>query len=166
MRALRRLSGAFDASVARVDMGPGIQANPRWIAVILTQSWLLLLARTALVSAYVIGGLAKLLNFHAAVLEQEHFGLHPGWLWAMLAIAVELGGSACVIANRFVWLGAGGLGALTAVAMFVANDFWNLTGDAHFLALNAFFEHLGLIAALVMATCLAGVKSSSGSAGV
>jgi uncharacterized membrane protein YphA (DoxX/SURF4 family) len=117
------------------------------------------------VSAYVIGGVAKLANFHAAVLEQEHFGLHPGWLWAALAIIVELGGSACVIFNRFVWLGAGGLGALTAVAMFVANDFWSLSGDPHFSALNAFFEHLGLIAALVMATRVAGIKHSSGHAG-
>jgi hypothetical protein len=49
--------------------------------------------------------------------------------------------------------------------MFVANDFWNLTGDGHVFALNAFFEHLGLIAALVMATCVAGIKHSSGHAG-
>ena len=141
------------------------QGNPHWIAALLAQRWLPLLTRTALVSAYVIGGVAKLTNFHAAVLEQAHFGLHPGWLWAALAIVVELGGSACVIFGRFVWLGAGALGALTAVAMFVANDFWNLTGDAHFFALNAFFEHLGLIAALVMATRVAGIKHSSGHAG-
>jgi uncharacterized membrane protein YphA (DoxX/SURF4 family) len=146
-------------------MSAGAQGNPRWIAAILAQSWLLLLVRTALVSAYVIGGLAKLAHFHAAVLEQEHFGLHPGWLWATFAIVVELGGSVCVIANRLVWLGAGGLGALTAVAMLVANDFWNLEGDAHFMALNSFFEHLGLIAALVMATCLADLKPSAGHAG-
>lgn len=146
-------------------MSAHAQGNPHWIAVLLAQRWVPLVARTALVSAYVIGGLAKLTNFHAAVLEQAHFGLHPGWLWAVLAIIVELGGSACVIFGRFVWLGAGALGALTAVAMFVANDFWNLTGNAHFFALNAFFEHLGLIAALVMATCVSGIKHSSGHAG-
>jgi uncharacterized membrane protein YphA (DoxX/SURF4 family) len=146
-------------------MSTHAQGNPHWIAALLAQPWLPLAARAALVSAYVIGGVAKLMNFHAAVLEQEHFGLHPGWLWAALAIVVELGGSACVIANRFLWLGAGGLGALTAVAMFVANDFWNMTGDAHFFALNAFFEHLGLIAALVMATCIVGIKQSPGSSG-
>lgn len=146
-------------------MSTHAQGNPHWITVLLAQRWVPLVARTALVSAYVIGGLAKLTNFHAAVLEQAHFGLHPGWLWAVLAIIVELGGSACVIFGRFVWLGAGALGALTAVAMFVANDFWNLTGNAHFFALNAFFEHLGLIAALVMATCVSGIKHSSGHAG-
>ncbi|KAA1016206.1 DoxX family protein [Paraburkholderia panacisoli] len=146
-------------------MSTHAQGNPPWIAALLAPRWLPLVARVALVSAYLIGGVAKLANFHAAVHEQAHFGLHPGWLWAALAIVVELGGSACVTFSRFVWLGAGALGALTAVAMFVANDFWNLTGDAHFFALNAFFEHLGLIAALVMATRLAGVKHSSGHAG-
>ena len=146
-------------------MSTHAQGNPHWIAALLAQRWLPPVARAALVSAYVTGGLAKLANFHAAVLEQAHFGLHPGWLWAALAIVVELGGSACVIFSRFVWLGAGALGALTAVAMFVANDFWNLTGDAHFFALNAFFEHLGLIAALAMATCVAGINHSSGRAG-
>lgn len=146
-------------------MSTHAQGNPHWIAALLARRWLPLVARTALVSAYLIGGVAKLANFHAAVLEQEHFGLQPGWLWAVLAIVVELGGSACVIANRFLWLGAGGLGALTAIAMLVANDFWNMTGDAHFFALNAFFEHLGLIAALVMATYIAGIKQSSGGAG-
>ncbi|BCG02692.1 hypothetical protein PPGU19_072600 (plasmid) [Paraburkholderia sp. PGU19] len=147
-------------------MSTHAQGNPHWIAALLDQPWLPPMARTALVSAYLIGGVTKLANFHAAVHEQAHFGLHPGWLWAALAIVVELGGSACVIFSRFVWLGAGALGALTAVAMFVANDFWNLTGDAHFFALNAFFEHLGLIAALVMATCVAGIKHSSGHAGL
>jgi uncharacterized membrane protein YphA (DoxX/SURF4 family) len=132
--------------------------TPRWIATLLAQAWLRLLVRTALVSAYVIGGFAKLANFHHAVLEQEQFGLHPGWLWAVLSIVVELGGSACVIANRMVWLGAGGLGTLTAVAMYVADDFWKLTGHAHFTTLNVFFEHLGLIAGLVVVTCLAGRK--------
>jgi uncharacterized membrane protein YphA (DoxX/SURF4 family) len=146
-------------------MSTHAQGNPHWIAALLAPRWLPIVIRAALVSAYVIGGVAKLANFHAAVLEQKHFGLHPGWLWAALAIIVELGGSACVIVNCFVWLGAGGLGALTAVAMFVANDFWNLTGDAYFFALNGFFEHLGLIAALVLATRVAGITHPSGDAG-
>ena len=78
------------------------------------------------------------------------FGLRPGWLWAALAIAVEIGGSALVVAGRWVWLGAGGLGVLTAVAMLAANNFWALSGHDRFMALNSFFEHLGLIAGLVL----------------
>ena len=108
----------------------------------------------ALVSAFLIGGIQKLIDFPAAVAEQAHFGLQPAWLWAAAAIVVELGGSALVIFGRWVWLGAGGLGVLTAVAMLTANDFWAKTGDDRFMAINAFFEHLGLIAGLVLISLL------------
>ena len=124
--------------------------TPRWVWTILASPWIWTAARVALVSAFLIGGLTKLSDFSAAIAEQEHFGLHPGWLWAALAIVVELGGSALVMLGRLVWLGAGGLGVLTAVAMLTANDFWHLTGHDRFMALNAFFEHFGLIAGLVI----------------
>ncbi|RQR77294.1 hypothetical protein DIE11_20045 [Burkholderia sp. Bp9012] len=55
--------------------------------------------------------------------------------------------------------------AITAgrfVAMFVANDFWNRSGAEHFMALNSFFEHLGLIAALVLETVLADARQPAG----
>lgn len=135
-----------------------MQDNPSWVASLLGQRWVLPLLRVALVSAYVVGGVNKLMDFHGAILEQEHFGLRPGAIWAAIAIAVEIGGSLCVVFNRFVWLGAGGLGALTAVAMLVANDFWNRTGAQHFIALNSFFEHLGLLSALLMAVWISNLK--------
>jgi uncharacterized membrane protein YphA (DoxX/SURF4 family) len=124
--------------------------TPRWIDAILSWPWLLPISRAALVSAFMIGGIQKLVDFPAAVAEQAHFGLQPAWLWAAAAIVVELGGSALVILGRFVWLGAGGLGVLTAVAVFTANSFWTMEGRDCFMALNAFFEHLGLIAGLVL----------------
>lgn len=128
--------------------------SPAWVRALLAQPWVGPLVRLALVSAYLIGGIDKALHFRAAVAEQAHFGLHPAALWAALAVAVEIGGSLCVVLRRFTWLGAGGLGMLTVVAMLVANDFWHQTGVARFMALNSFFEHLGLIAALVLVTLL------------
>ncbi|NTX31576.1 DoxX family protein [Burkholderia pyrrocinia] len=136
--------------------------NPAWVHALLAQPWVLPLVRLALVSAYLIGGVAKALDFDGAVAEQAHFGLHPAALWAALAIAVEIAGSLCVVFRRFTWLGAGSLGMLTLVAMAVANDFWNRSGADHFMALNSFFEHLGLIAALVLATLLADAKHTAG----
>ena len=124
--------------------------TPHWVAELLLIPWTWRLARLGLVSAYLIGGVTKLVDLPAAIAEQEHFGLQPGWLWASLAIIVELVGSALVISGRVVWLGAGALGVLTAVAMCVANDFWSMTGHDRVMALNAFFEHLGLIAGLVL----------------
>jgi uncharacterized membrane protein YphA (DoxX/SURF4 family) len=129
--------------------------TPRAIAITLAWPGLWPAIRVALVSAFVIGGFTKLLDFAGAIAEQEHFGLRPGWLWAALAIGVEIGGSALVIAGRWVWFGAGGLGVLTAVAMLAANNFWALSGNDRFMALNAFFEHLGLIAGLVLVSVYA-----------
>lgn len=129
--------------------------TPRLIRGILGWPWLWPLVRLALVSAFLIGGVTKLLDFTGAIAEQEHFGLRPGWLWASLAIIVELGGSALVLAGRWVWFGAGGLGVLTAVAMLTANNFWALDGHPRFMALNAFFEHLGLIAGLILVAMIA-----------
>jgi uncharacterized membrane protein YphA (DoxX/SURF4 family) len=127
---------------------------PRWIAAILSLPWLLPISRAALASAFLIGGIQKLIDFPAAVAEQAHFGLQPAWLWAAAAIVVELGGSVLVIFGRWVWLGAGGLGVLTAVAMLTANDFWAKIGHDRFIAVNDFFEHLGLIAGLVLVSVL------------
>jgi uncharacterized membrane protein YphA (DoxX/SURF4 family) len=124
--------------------------TPRWIGAILSWTWLLPVARIALTSAFFIGGIQKLVDFPAAVAEQAHFGLQPAWLWAAAAIIVELAGSLLVIFGRWVWLGAGALGVLTAVAMLTANNFWALTGHDRFIALNAFFEHVGLIAGFVL----------------
>jgi uncharacterized membrane protein YphA (DoxX/SURF4 family) len=128
--------------------------TPGWISAILSWPWLLPISRVALVSAFVIGGIQKLVDFPGAVAEQAHFGLQPAWLWASAAILVELGGSALLIIGRWLWLGAGGLGVLTAIAMLAANDFWAQTGHDRFLAVNAFFEHLGLIAGLVLVSIL------------
>jgi len=129
--------------------------TPRWIAAVLSWPWLLRVARIGLTSAYLIGGVQKLVDFPGAVAEQAHFGLQPAWLWATAAIIVELGGSALVIFRRWVGLGAGGLGVLTAVAMLTADNFWAMTGHDRFMALNAFFEHLGLIAGLVLVSVMA-----------
>jgi uncharacterized membrane protein YphA (DoxX/SURF4 family) len=137
--------------------------TPRWISATLSMPALLRIARIALVSAFLIGGIQKLADFPAAVAEQAHFGLEPAWLWAIAAIVVELGGSALVIVGHWVWLGAGGLGVLTVVSMLVANNFWALTGHDRFMATNAFFEHLGLIAGLVLITALSLREQQRGS---
>jgi uncharacterized membrane protein YphA (DoxX/SURF4 family) len=129
--------------------------DPSWVDAILHWRWTWLAARLALTSAYLLGGLTKLSDFSAAIAEQDHFGLHPGWLWASLSILVELGGSVLVLSGFLVWLGAGGLGVLTAVAMVVANNFWAMSGHARLQGANAFFEHLGLIGGFVLVALVA-----------
>jgi uncharacterized membrane protein YphA (DoxX/SURF4 family) len=118
---------------------------------ILDWRWTAMLARLALVSAYLLGGIFKLGNWPAAVAEQAHFGLHPAALWAALTIAVELIGPILILSGRFVWLGAGMLGVFTLLAAITGNAFWAMPpGQARFMATNAFFEHLGLIGGFVL----------------
>jgi uncharacterized membrane protein YphA (DoxX/SURF4 family) len=132
-----------------------LKDDPSWVDDILEWPWTWFVARVGLTSAYLLGGIVKLSDFGAAVAEQEHFGLHPGPLWAGMAITVELICPILIISGRLVWLGAGALGVLTAVAIFAADRFWLLQGQARFEATNTFFEHIGLIAGLVMAALLA-----------
>jgi uncharacterized membrane protein YphA (DoxX/SURF4 family) len=134
---------------------PGFEGDPHWVDAILDWRGTWLAVRLALSSAYVLGGITKLVNFSGAVAEQEHLGLTPGWLWASLSNLVELLGSTLVISGRLVWLGAGALGVLTAVATLSANRFWIMDGEARFIAINAFFEHVGLIAGFVMVALIA-----------
>ena len=135
--------------------------TPRWIGAILGWPGLAPICRAALVSAFLIGGIQKLIDFSGATAEQAHFGLQPAWLWAAAAVVVEIGGSLLVIFGRWVWLGAGGLGVLTAIAMGTANNFWALTGHDRFVAVNTFFEHLGLIAGLVLVCVLSEAQPAS-----
>ena len=138
--------------------------TPPWIAAILSWPWFLPVARIALTSAFLIGGLQKLFDFPGAVAEQAHFGLQPAWLWAVAAIIVEVAGSLLVIFGRWMWLGAGGLAVLTAVAMLTANNFWTMTGHDRFVALNTFFEHLGLIAGFALVSVMAVQRPQSSTA--
>lgn len=130
-------------------------SNPRFVDAILDWRWTWFLARLALVSAYILGGVVKLANFPAAVAEQAHFGMQPPALWAVLTIAVELIGSALVLSRRLVWLGAGMLGVFTGLAAITANAFWTMEGQERFAATNAFFEHIGLIGGFVLAALVA-----------
>lgn len=117
-------------------------------------------ARLALVSAYLIGGVTKLGNWPSAVAEQVHFGVHPPEVTAALTIVIEIVGSALILSGRLVWLGAGAMGIFTLLTAFIASPFWTMQGQARFIAINDFFEHLGLVAAFVMVAMIAGKRQA------
>lgn len=131
-------------------------AEPRFVDAILEWRWTGFVARLALVGAYLLGGVVKATDWSAAVAEQAHFGMAPPAFWAALTIGVEITGPLLILSGRFVWLGAGMLGAFTLFAAFTANAFWSMpTGQERFMATNAFFEHLGLIGGFVLAAIVA-----------
>lgn len=117
---------------------------------------LLLAARAALVSAFLVSGISKTIDFPSAVAEVRGLsGLEPAGLLAAIVIAVQLGGSALVIAGgRLAWVGAVLLGGFTAIATVIAHDFWSKTGATQIRDMTTFFEHLGLIAGLFFACLL------------
>ncbi len=129
--------------------------TPSWVKSILRWSVTLPMARLALASAFLLGGVLKLIDFSGAVAEQAHFGLQPAPVWAALAILVEIVGSLLLIVGRYVWLAAGALGVLTVVAMVVADPFWALDGPARIAAANGFLERCGLIAGFILVARLA-----------
>lgn len=123
---------------------------PRWADAILDWPWTWPITRLALTSLFLVAVAVEIGDFPGAVATQAHFGLHPAWLWASAAIAVQLVGSLVVLSGRYVWLGAGLLAVFTGATEIVAHRFWELSGAAEFAARNEFFEHLGLIAGFVM----------------
>ena len=130
--------------------------DPRFVDAVLDWRWTGLLARLALVGAYLLGGVVKASNWSAAVAEQAHFGMSPPSLWAALTIAIEIVGPLLILSGRLVWLGAGMLGVFTLLAAVTANAFWAMpAGPDRFMATNAFFEHLGLIGGFVLAAIVA-----------
>lgn len=128
--------------------------NPRILAVLLDWPGTAFLARLALTSPYLLGGIMKLTDWPGAVAEQAHFGMQPATLFAAATIAVELIGPVLILADRLAWLGAGMLGVFTLLAAIVANAFWTMEGQDRFMATNAFFEHLGLVGGFVLVAIL------------
>ena len=117
-------------------------------------------ARLALVSAYLIGGVTKLGDWPSAIAEQVRFGVHPPEMTAALTIFIEIVGSALLLSGRLVWLGAGAMGIFTLLTAFIASPFWAMQGQARFIAINDFFEHLGLVAAFVMVAIIASKRQA------
>jgi uncharacterized membrane protein YphA (DoxX/SURF4 family) len=110
-----------------------------------------ILALIALCSAYIQGPLVKIVDFSGAIGEMNHFGLSPAPLFAVVVIVFELAMSALVITGVFRWAAAGALAAFTLMATFLALRFWELPpGMERSMAMNGFFEHIGLCGAFVL----------------
>jgi len=110
-----------------------------------------LLAYVALCAAYIQGPITKIFDFNGAIAEMTHFGLSPAPTFAVLVIVFELVASAMILFGPWRWLAAIGLAGFTLMATFVALRFWEIpAGQGRTMAMNAFFEHLGLIGGFVL----------------
>lgn len=108
------------------------------------------LALVALCAAYIQGPLVKIFDFSGAQAEMQHFGLQPATLFAIGVILFELITSSLVISGAYRWLGAIALAVFTLAATWIALRFWEIPpGQDRSMAMNAFFEHIGLAGAFV-----------------
>lgn len=114
---------------------------------------ILWLARLALASPFLLSGITKAADFAGATGEVRGLtGLEPAPAFAAAVIAVQLGGSALLLAKgRAVWLGAAILAAFTLAATFAAHDFWNRPAGLAVRDATTFLEHMGLVAGLGLA---------------
>ncbi|WP_412178394.1 DoxX family protein [Rhizobium sp. PL01] len=109
------------------------------------------LGLAALCSAYILSGVTKLMDFGSAVAEMERYGLLPGRPIAAVVILFQLTASAMVISGFLRWIGALSLAVFTLLATFIAFRFWEMPlGQDRFMAMNIFFEHLGLAGAFLL----------------
>nr|WP_283805647.1 DoxX family protein [Bradyrhizobium elkanii] len=104
-----------------------------------------------LCAAYIQGPATKIMDFDSAIAEMNHFGLSPASTFAVAVITFELVASAMILLGGWRWLAALALAGFTLMATFVALRFWEMpAGQGRMMAMNAFFEHLGLIGGFVL----------------
>lgn len=134
--------------------------TPHWLA----SPALRFLALVGLCSAYIQGPLVKIFDFQGAQAEMVHFGLLPAPLFAVGVILFELTMSALVISGVWRRVGALALAAFTLAATFIALRFWEIpAGMERSMAMNAFFEHLGLMGAFLYVAATDAVTPQSAS---
>lgn len=113
------------------------------------------MALLAICAAYIQGPITKIFDFEGALAEMAHFGLYPATFFAIAVIVFELIASAMVVCGFLRWAGALALSGFTLLATFIALRFWELApGMERLMAMNAFFEHIGLAGAFVIVAAM------------
>ncbi|WP_045960278.1 DoxX family protein [Xenorhabdus poinarii] len=113
-----------------------------------------LIVRLLLLVIFISSGLAKLLDFEGSLAEMRAAGLHPDWLFNIASALVLLSGSALILFDRFVWLGAGMLSVFLFFTIVMVHTFWLFSGDVAKISLYFALEHTTVIGGL-MATAIA-----------
>ncbi len=126
-------------------------ALPRPIAPMLGLPGFDILARVAIAAPFLIGGIAKLLDFPGATNEVARLGLGPAGPFAAAVIVTQLGGSLLFLTRRYCWFGAGILAGFAILATLLAHPFWTFDGPDRGRQTATFFEHLAIVGGLIMA---------------
>jgi transmembrane protein len=132
---------------------------PSIIARLLDSPAFAIFARVVLTFPFWASGLSKLIDFPAGMAEMQQYGLEPAALFNIAVIATMLIGSVLVIANRWLWLGAGALAVFTALTIPIVHTFWKFEGERAQTALFFVTEHISMIGGLMLVAILSHLQS-------
>ncbi len=107
-------------------------------------------ARIVLTYMFWASGLAKAIDFNAAIAEMSHFNLAPPVLYAVATIIVQLVGSLLIIFNRWTWLGAGALGIFTLLTIPIVHTFWSMEEPFKTMEFYTVMEHISIVGGLMV----------------
>jgi transmembrane protein len=127
-----------------------------FVTTLTSTAWFGYVARILLTYMFWASGIAKLVDFQAAVGEMAHFGLNPPVAFAIATIIVQLAGSALIILNRWTWLGAGALGIFTLLTIPIAHNFWTMEEPFKTIEFYVVMEHISIVGALMVVAWKAG----------
>jgi transmembrane protein len=107
-------------------------------------------ARIVLTYMFWASGLAKAIDFNAAIAEMAHFNLAPPVIYAVATIIVQLVGSLLIIFNRWTWLGAGALGIFTLLTIPIVHTFWSMEEPFKTMEFYTVMEHISVVGGLMV----------------
>ena len=118
------------------------------------QDFLLAVGRVALVAIFVWSAYGKLTGLPGFTNMLASKGVPQAALVAPLAALVEIAGAVMVIIGFKTRYAAAALMVFTAVALYIAHDFWNLSGPARNAQMIQAWKNLSIIGGLLV---LAGI---------
>jgi putative oxidoreductase len=115
-----------------------------------TQNLLTLLGRLALVALFLPAGLSKIGSFDVTAGYIASVGLPLAALGAAIAIVVEVGGGAALLAGVYTRTAAIVLAAFTLVASVVFHAYWAVPADQAFVQQLLFFKNIAIVGGLLV----------------
>lgn len=131
---------------------------PGFVSNILKSDWLWHLARVIITFMYWFAAIGFILDFNAAQGTMGLAGIEPLWLIAALTIAVQVIGSALIILDRWVWLGAGMLAVFTLLTIPLVHHFWTMEGGEAIQNMLESEEHITVVGGLIIVSICSAIR--------
>ena len=113
-------------------------------------SWYFLFGRIGLALVYLVSGIHKGIWYRKALAEFTGARLPFVKLVVVGTVALHIVAPICLILGIFVREAALILVAFTALATFIAHDFWNLSGTDRLIQSRIAMAHLAIIGGLLL----------------